>query len=124
MLEMTNRMPCNDYLKQYAKPIQQQMFKIVQTENEENVMIALKIITEHQKQFRPQFSVEVQQFVAFCKTLYRDLAQALPGIFEPRRSIRVNEIQELHIEQALSQAFCVCPIQTDQKHADGSQVVV
>lgn len=56
---MTNRMPCNDYLKQYGKAIQQQMFKIIQTENEENVMIALKIVTEHQKQFRPQFSIEV-----------------------------------------------------------------
>uniref|UniRef100_A0A914VHX2 Transformation/transcription domain-associated protein n=1 Tax=Plectus sambesii TaxID=2011161 RepID=A0A914VHX2_9BILA len=123
MLEMTNRMPCNDYLKQYGKAIQQQMFKIIQTENEENVMIALKIVTEHQKQFRPQFSIEVQQFLHFCKGLYRDLPQLLPSIFEPRRNIRVNEIQELHIEQALAQAFCVTPIQTEQKHPDGSPVV-
>jgi hypothetical protein len=67
---------------------------------------------------------QVQQFLHFCKGLYRDLPQLLPNIFEPRRNIRVNEIQELHIEQALAQAFCVSPIQTEQKHPDGSPVVV
>ena len=67
MLELTNRMPCSEYLKQYAKAIQQQMFKITQTENEENVIIALKIIAEHQKQFRPQYTPDVRFPILFSK---------------------------------------------------------
>ncbi len=70
---MTLRMPFNDYLKQYAKHLNSLLFKLIAIENEENVLIAIKIIIEIQKAYRPQFTQEIQQFLAFCKSLYRYL---------------------------------------------------
>ncbi|XP_070565955.1 transformation/transcription domain-associated protein-like isoform X2 [Ptychodera flava] len=74
LLEIIHRIPTNDHLKQYIKDILQLMFRLLERENEDNVLVCLRIIIELHKQFRPQISAEIQQFLQFVKNIYKDLA--------------------------------------------------
>lgn len=59
ILEMLHRLPTNDLLKPYVKPMLSLMLKLLELENEENVLVCLRIIIELHKQYRPTFNPEV-----------------------------------------------------------------
>jgi hypothetical protein len=60
ILEMIPRLPTNDLLRPYVKPILTLMLKLLQIDNEENVQVCVRIIIELHKQYRPTFNPEVQ----------------------------------------------------------------
>ena len=66
MLEIILRMGCTETVKQFAKTIQAQLVRLIQAENEENALIAFKIISEHLRGFRLPFSQEVCLLDFFC----------------------------------------------------------
>lgn len=59
ILEMIHRLPINDSLKKYIKDILILMLKLMEIENEENVLVCLKIFMEIHKQNRPAYNTEV-----------------------------------------------------------------
>ena len=59
MLELIHRLPANDHLKGHVKALLSTMFFLLEVENEENVLVCLRIIIDLHKQFRPSFSTEV-----------------------------------------------------------------
>lgn len=67
ILEMIHRLPTNECLKHYVKPILSLMLKLLETENEENILVCLRIIIELHKQYRPTFNPEVC-FPTYFKT--------------------------------------------------------
>ncbi|XP_077979126.1 transformation/transcription domain-associated protein-like [Glandiceps talaboti] len=73
LLEIIHRIPTNEHLRQYIKDILQLMFRLLERENEDNVLVCLRIIIELHKQFRPQISAEIQAFLQFVKNIYKDL---------------------------------------------------
>eukprot|EP00794_Sanderia_malayensis_P003404 gene3404-3894_t len=73
LLEILHRIPTNEQLKPFVKPILTLMFAILEIENEENVLVALRIIIELHKQYRPQMQTEIQAFLVFVKGMYKDL---------------------------------------------------
>lgn len=60
---MLYRLPTNETLRPYVRPILLLMLKLLEIDNEENVLVCLKIIIELHKQYRPQFSSEVSAFL-------------------------------------------------------------
>lgn len=56
---MLYRLPTNETLRPYVKNILLLMLKLLEIDNEENVLVCLKIIIELHKQYRPPFSPEV-----------------------------------------------------------------
>lgn len=60
---MIQRLPSNEQLKVYLRQILSVVFKLLEIDNEENVMVCLHIITELHKTFRPHFTPEVRDFV-------------------------------------------------------------
>lgn len=65
ILEIFHRLPANDTLRAHIRSILQLMFKLLEVDNEENVLICLRIIIELHKQFRPIYSTEVRRLL-FC----------------------------------------------------------
>lgn len=59
ILEMIHRLPISDTLRPYVKSILILMLKLMEIENEENVLVCLKIFMELHKQYRPAYSTEV-----------------------------------------------------------------
>jgi transformation/transcription domain-associated protein len=63
LLDVLHRLPVNEPLRSYVRSILTLMFKLLEIDNEENVLICLKIIIELHKQFRPAHGPEVSLFL-------------------------------------------------------------
>lgn len=63
ILEMMYRIPTDKYLKPYAEQILNVAFKLLETENEENVHVCLRIIIELHKHYRPVYNAEVHESI-------------------------------------------------------------
>lgn len=122
ILEMIHRLPTNEYLRPYVKQILSLMLKLLETENEENILVCLRIIIELHKQYRPTFNPEIQHFLQFVKSIYSELPKNLPKIFEPRPPIRVKDLSEINIDALLKETFTITAIQSEKKAADGTVV--
>ena len=114
---MIQRLPANDNLKPHAKDILVLMFKLLEYENEENVLVCLRIIIELHKQFRPQHSMEITHFLQFVKSIYKELPNHLTKIFEPKQPIKVKDLSELNVEALLGETFTTTTITIDKKGA-------
>jgi len=62
ILEMIHRIPSNDYLRPYVRSILTLMSRLLETDNEENVLVCLRIIIELHKQYKPTFNPDVSNF--------------------------------------------------------------
>ncbi|KAL3832377.1 hypothetical protein ACJMK2_024027 [Sinanodonta woodiana] len=122
ILEIVHRIPCNEHLKKYVQQILSLMFKLLKIENEENVLVCLKIIIELHKQYRPQMNEEIQDFLNFVKTIYTNLPSHLNKIFEPRAQLKVKDVTEINVDALLQETFTVTTIMTDKKNADNQSV--
>lgn len=105
ILEMIHRLPICESLRQHVKPIISLMLKLLQTENEENVLVCLRIIIELHKNFRPSFNPEVQQFLTYVKKIYNDLPNHVAKIFEPLTPFRVKDMKDLKVEALLEETY-------------------
>ncbi|XP_012269997.1 transformation/transcription domain-associated protein isoform X2 [Orussus abietinus] len=122
ILEMIHRLPTNEFLRPYVKQILSLMMKLLETENEENILVCLRIIIELHKQYRPTFNPEIQHFLQFVKSIYSELPKHLPKIFEPRPPLRVKDLSEINIEALMKETFTITAIQSEKKAADGTVV--
>lgn len=116
---MIHRLPTSEILRPYVNNILSLMLKLLQIDNEENVLVCLRIIIELHKQYRPPFNPEIQMFLSFVKQIYSDLPKHLPKIFEPRPPIRVKDLKDLNLEQLLNETYTITPIQAEKKTGDG-----
>jgi transformation/transcription domain-associated protein len=96
-LEILNRLPNNEVLKPRARRLSQVCVDVLQRDNEENALIALKIMFELHRNFgrSPQEAeaaaapgggggkdlLEVQPFLDFVEKLYRDLGATVNQVF-------------------------------------------
>ena len=110
VLEMIQRFPSNDHLRPYLKQILAVMFKLLEFENEENVLVCLRVIIELHKSFRPNFGPEISNFLQFVKSIYRELPNHLNKIFEPKSPIEVKDLNELNVEALLGETFTTTTI--------------
>ncbi|TPP57986.1 Transcription-associated protein 1 [Fasciola gigantica] len=55
-LEILQKLPNGDHLRPYARSILSLLFKLVEIENEDNVLICVKLIIDLHKYYRPSFS--------------------------------------------------------------------
>ncbi|XP_030782403.1 transformation/transcription domain-associated protein-like [Rhinopithecus roxellana] len=68
------------------------MFRFLETENEENVLICLRIIIELHKQFRPPITQEIHHFLDFVKQIYKELPKVVNRYFENPQVIPENTV--------------------------------
>ncbi|KAJ7354743.1 hypothetical protein OS493_030520 [Desmophyllum pertusum] len=82
LLEILHRIPTNEHLRPHFQAILSLMFHLLEIENEENVLVCLRIIIELHKQFRPPLQSEIQHFLQFVKTIYKDLPTNVKQFFD------------------------------------------
>ncbi|KAM9426090.1 transformation/transcription domain-associated protein [Pholidichthys leucotaenia] len=92
VLEIIHRIPTNEHLRPHTKNILSVMFRFLEIENEENVLICLRIIIELHKQFRPTISQEIHHFLDFVKQIYKDLPKVVARYFENPQVIAENTV--------------------------------
>ncbi|XP_048580263.1 transformation/transcription domain-associated protein isoform X2 [Nematostella vectensis] len=82
LLEILHRVPTNEHLRAHYKSILSLMFHLLEIENEENVLVCLRIIIELHKQFRPPLQTEIQHFLQYVKNIYKELPVNVKQHFE------------------------------------------
>lgn len=92
VLEIIHRIPTNEHLRPHTKNILSLMFRFLEVESEENVLICLRIIIELHKQFRPPISQEIHHFLDFVKQIYKDLPKVVARYFENPQVIAENTV--------------------------------
>ncbi|KTF86534.1 hypothetical protein cypCar_00003378, partial [Cyprinus carpio] len=92
VLEIIHRIPTNEHLRTHAKNILSVMFRFLEIESEENVLICLRIIIELHKQFRPPISQEIHHFLDFVKQIYKELPKVVTRYFENPQVIAENTV--------------------------------
>ncbi|XP_048847031.1 transformation/transcription domain-associated protein isoform X2 [Brienomyrus brachyistius] len=92
VLEIIHRIPTNEHLRPHTKNILSVMFRFLEIENEENVLICLRIIIELHKQFRPPITQEIHHFLDFVKQIYKDLPKVVARYFENPQVIAENTV--------------------------------
>ncbi|XP_033841268.1 transformation/transcription domain-associated protein [Periophthalmus magnuspinnatus] len=92
VLEIIHRIPTNEHLRPHIKNILSVMFRFLEIESEENVLICLRIIIELHKQFRPPISQEIHHFLDFVKQIYKDLSKVVARYFENPQVIAENTV--------------------------------
>ncbi|CAL9698862.1 unnamed protein product [Knipowitschia caucasica] len=92
VLEIIHRIPTNEHLRPHIKNILSVMFRFLEIESEENVLICLRIIIELHKQFRPPISQEIHHFLDFVKQIYKDLPKVVARYFENPQVIAENTV--------------------------------
>ncbi|KAH9524764.1 hypothetical protein Btru_027783 [Bulinus truncatus] len=122
LLEIIHRIPCNDHLKKYVQQILTLMFRLLKIENEDNVLVCIRIILELHKQYRPQMNEEITEFMKFVKGIYSNLPNHLPRIFEPRSQKKVKDLTDINVEVWLQDIFTVTTVLTDKKNAENQSV--
>ncbi|XP_030767739.1 transcription-associated protein 1 [Sitophilus oryzae] len=122
ILEMLYRLPTNEHLEPYVTSILNLMLKLLEIDNEENVLICLKIIIELHKQYKPAFSSAIQKFLHFVKSIYLNLPNHMPKIFEPKSQIKVEDLSKVNINELLNETFTVTRIQTQERNEDGTAI--
>ncbi|KAJ8413683.1 hypothetical protein AAFF_G00081900 [Aldrovandia affinis] len=92
VLEIIHRIPTNEHLRPHTKNILSVMFRFLEIESEENVLICLRIIIELHKQFRPQITQEIHHFLDFVKQIYKELPKVVARYFENPQVIAENTV--------------------------------
>ncbi|XP_030195431.1 transformation/transcription domain-associated protein isoform X5 [Gadus morhua] len=92
VLEIIHRIPTNEHLRPHTKNVLSVMFRFLEIESEENVLICLRIIIELHKQFRPPISPEIHHFLDFVKQIYKDLPKVVARYFENPQVIAENTV--------------------------------
>ncbi len=62
--------------------------------------------------------------MGYSKSLYTLIEQSIDAMFTPRAAIRVNELRDFNIDDALHSCYAVTTIQTEQKLVDGTNISV
>lgn len=70
ILEMIHRLPSNEHLRPFVRQILSLVFKLLETDNEENVLVCLRIIIELYKQYKPGFNSEVSNISFYICRFY------------------------------------------------------
>ncbi|KAK0395513.1 hypothetical protein QR680_001317 [Steinernema hermaphroditum] len=121
MLEMILRMSFSEAMKTFAKTFEPVMIRCITQENEENALLALKILSEHIKQFRLPFINEITTLMSHFKVMYSDMFRHCEGgtMFLTRRQVLPQwNFEDVTLENTLQQCFCVTSVHVDSQ--DGS----
>ena len=83
-LEILNRLPHNETLRKYVADLLNLSMHILNTDNEENSLICLRIIFDLHKNYRPTLDAYAQPFLNFVRTLYLNFKGMVSANFGPQ----------------------------------------
>ena len=111
VMEILNRLPNNDALKPYVPHLLDLSMLILETDNEENALISLRIIFDLHKNYRPTLEHKVQPFLDFVRKLYGNLKLTMNSILgRPVRSHSLGPNKQLARSTESFKVLTECPL--------------
>ena len=109
LLEIINKFPNNETLKPYVYEIMILSLKVLADDNEENAIIALKIVFDLHKSFRPSLEQYILPFLDTVSRLYANMpaaSRAIYGSTPPSTSTTTPFVRSVESFKVLTE----CPI--------------
>ncbi|CBQ69344.1 related to TRA1-component of the Ada-Spt transcriptional regulatory complex [Sporisorium reilianum SRZ2] len=86
VLETTHRLPQQEVLKPYADSLMTAMLSVLRDDNEDNAVLALKVIIDLHRSFKAVLQDQVQPFLELVKSLYSNMKNTVEQAFESEAS--------------------------------------
>lgn len=124
ILEMIQRLPPVDALREHVPRILQLMFRLFEIENEENVGVILRIIIELHKSYKPEFINEIFSFLEFIKAFYSDMKNNydLNAMFEEKKIV-VSEFNDQVVEKLLVNIHTITTVELESNQSSTSTAI-
>ncbi|KAG6974225.1 hypothetical protein JG687_00000453 [Phytophthora cactorum] len=81
LLQILNRLPSNEALRPYVTQLLQLLMEVLQKDNEDNALIALKTLFDLHRNYRPALRNEVQPFLELVQLMYKNLQPTMKKQF-------------------------------------------
>ncbi|KAL4095775.1 hypothetical protein PRIC1_009146 [Phytophthora ramorum] len=81
LLQILNRLPSNEALRPYVAQLLQLLMEVLQKDNEDNALIALKTLFDLHRNYRPGLRNEVQPFLELVQLMYKNLQTTMKKQF-------------------------------------------
>ncbi|UIZ26478.1 hypothetical protein KXD40_001859 [Peronospora effusa] len=81
LLQILNRLPSNETLRPYVTQLLQLLMEVLQKDNEDNALIALKTLFDLHRNYRPGLRNEVQPFLELVQLMYKNLQTTMKKQF-------------------------------------------
>eukprot|EP00941_MAST-03F_sp_MAST-3F-sp1_P001870 g1870.t1 len=92
VLEILNRLPNNKVLEPHVKALLGVSMHVLEHDNEDNALVALRIIFDLHKNFRPNLGDEVEPFLVFVQQLYQSLRHTVHESFGNKNANRTVSV--------------------------------
>lgn len=107
-----------------TRDLLQLIYQLMERENDENVLICFKIITDYHRYLKNALAInEVQRFFQFVKNVYSDLLQNLHLVFNYRPKIKVGDLSEVNLEAEAKEKYTSSQITIENANKE-SQIVM
>ena len=70
------------------------------------------------------FPAQIQQFLTFVKSIYKELPNHLNKVFERPASVPVPDVTELNLGGLLCESYTITSLHTERRNAEGNAVTV
>jgi transformation/transcription domain-associated protein len=81
ILDIIHRLPYNETFQPYAITVSDNLMEILKSDNEENGLQCMKIITSLHKAYKNYMSSKVEEYMTFLKIIYENLAELVDEQF-------------------------------------------
>ena len=81
ILDIIHRLPYNETFQPYAVTVSDNLMEILKTDNEENGLQCMKIITSLHKAYKNYLSSKVEEYMEYLKSIYGNLSQLVEEQF-------------------------------------------
>jgi len=81
ILEILSRLPTTDVFKPYAANVHHMVLNLIPQDNEDNVIVCLRILLDLHRSYRPQFESEAAKFFEIVQRVYAELQSAVLKAF-------------------------------------------
>ncbi|KAJ3404672.1 hypothetical protein HDU80_002517 [Chytriomyces hyalinus] len=82
ILEIFHRLPLTESLRTYATDLMTVLMHVLRSDNEENAVVALKVIVELHKTYKHELEAHVQEFFDLVLEMYRGMRKAVADTFD------------------------------------------
>ncbi|KAG6510842.1 hypothetical protein ZIOFF_028885 [Zingiber officinale] len=86
VVEILNRLPHSEVLRPFVQDLLKLSLSVLTNDNEDNAFISVRIIFDLLRNFRPTVEAEVQPFIDFVCSIYRNFPATVSHIFNSNSS--------------------------------------
>lgn len=105
VVEILNRLPHSEVLRPFVQDLLKVALQVLTTDNEENALIAVRIVFDLLRNFRPTLEAEVQPFLDFVCKIYQNFKATVSHFFEGGAAVGGDEVKPMAIDNSSDQSL-------------------